>query len=220
MSSITKDERELEVIKQWKELKITSVEFHFDCGGDSMGSTDFFVKTNEGDINAPDVVGYFEDVIYKNVEFYENSGGHYMGEAGVVDITLIEDEWEAPYFLYDKQSRSEWCENHSGIAKIVLTENEANFIREYVVGFNGGSDDSAVFRYSKDFIMSDEQQTLLDDIMEKVDEAADEIEIDVTEYDDFDMMDDNWYRYEFNNIDSENVLHVQVEKPFRIFKEE
>lgn len=225
MSSITKDERGLEVIKQWKELKITSVEFHFDCGGDSMGSTDFYVKTNEGDINAPDIVGYFEDEIYRNVEFYEASDGEYMGEAGVVDITLIEDEGEEPYFQYDKQSKSEWSTNFSQTVKVELTKEEADFIRTHVLRFEGGSNESDVISYKNDFIMSDEQQILLDGIMEKINVISLEYEMelddsDIDDYVDVADYDSTWYQFEYLNIDENDVLFIEVHKNFIAYKEE
>ena len=156
MSRITKDERELEIIKQWKELRITLVEFHFDCGGDSMGSTDFYVKTNEGDINAPDIVGYFEDEVYKNVVFYEDSNGNYIGESGVVEITL--NEVDEPFFNYDKISTSEWNETISKTEKVELTNEEAEFVRNYITSFNGRNDNEYTINYLQDFIMSDKQE--------------------------------------------------------------
>ena len=88
MSSITKDERELEVIKLWKELNITSVEFHFDCGGDSMGSTEFTVMTDKGTIDAPEIVDYFEDGNSKSVRIkyvWEEDALGTAGALGLVD---------------------------------------------------------------------------------------------------------------------------------------
>lgn len=215
MSSITKDERELEVIKLWKELRITLVEFQFDCGGDSMGSTEFTVMTDDGDIDAPDIVDYFEDEIYRRVDFYVNSDGHYQGESGVVEITL--NEVDEPFFSYDKQSTSQWSESYSNTGQVELTQEEADFIKTYIRSIVGGSDDSDAVNYSQDFIMSDKQEEMLTDICERMNEMASELEIEGV--DEGAEMDSEWYRYEYQNIDGENNMHVEVTKTFTVLKE-
>ena len=217
MSSITKDEWELEIIKLWKELNVTKVEFHFDCGGDSMGSTDFYVKTNEGDINAPDIVGYFEDVIYKNVVFYENSDGHYIGESGVVEITLIEDE--EPFFNYDKISTSEWNETISKTEKVELTNEEAEFVRNYITSFNGRNDNEYTINYLQDFIMSDKQEEMIVSIINKVDDMALNLDMDDV-VGDGEITDHELYSYEYVDMADENHMNVQVNKSAYITKEE
>lgn len=217
MSSVTKDERELEIIKQWKELRITLVEFQFDCGGDSMGSTEFSVMTNEGSIDEPDIVSYFEDEIYRRVNFYEVSDGHYQGESGIVEITLVEEEGEESYFQYDKQSTSQWCESYSNTGQVELTQEEADFIKTYIRSIEGGSNDSVAVNYSKDFIMSDKQEEMLTDIYERMNNMASELEIDGV--DDGAEMDSEWYRFEYQNIDGKNNMHVEVTKSFTVLKE-
>lgn len=215
MSSITKDERELEIIKQWKELRITLVEFQFDCGGDSMGSTEFTVMTDDGDIDAPEIVAYFEDEIYRRVDFYVDSNGHYQGESGVVEITL--NEVDEPFFSYDKQSTSQWSESYSNIGQVELTQEEADFIKTYIRSIVGGSDDSDAVNYSQDFIMSDKQEGMLTDICERMNNMASELEIEGV--DEGAEMDSEWYRYEYQNIDGENNMHVEVTKTFTVLKE-
>jgi hypothetical protein len=217
MSSITKDERELEIIEQWKELRITLVEFQFDCGGDSMGSTEFTVMTDEGSIDAPDIVAYFEDEIYRRVDFYEASDGQYQGESGIVEITLVEEEGEESYFQYDKQSTSQWSESYSNIGQVELTQEEADFIKTYIRSIQGGSDDSDAVNYSQDFIMSDKQEEMLTDICERMNDMASELEIEGV--DDGAEMDSEWYRFEYQNIDGKNNMHVEVTKTFTVLKE-
>lgn len=217
MSSITKDERELEIIKQWKELRITLVEFQFDCGGDSMGSTDFYVKTNEGDINAPEIVGYFEDEVYKNVVFYEDSNGNYIGESGVVEITLIEDE--EPFFNYDKISTSEWNETIFKTEKVELTNEEAEFVRNYITSFNGRNDNEYTINYLQDFIMSDKQEEMIVSIINKVDDMALNLDMDDV-VGDGEITDHELYSYEYVDMADENHMNVQVNKSAYITKED
>jgi hypothetical protein len=218
MSSITKDERELEVIKLWKELRITLVEFQFCCGGDSMGSTEFTVMTDKGTIDAPEIVDYFEDEIYRRVDFYEDSNGHYQGESGIVEITLVEEEGEESYFKYDKQSTSQWSESYSNIGQVELTQEEADFIKTYIRSIQGGNNGSDAVDYSQDFIMSDKQEEMLTDICERMNDMASELEIEGV--DDGAEMDSEWYRFEYESIDGKNNMHVEVTKTFTVLKED
>lgn len=211
------DAQELEVIKAWKDLRVTMVEFQFDCGGDSMGNTEFTVMTDEGAIDAPEIVAYFDEEIYKRVEFYEVSDGHYQGESGTVEITLIEDEGEEPYFQYDKQSTSQWSESYSNTGQVELTQEEADFIKTYIRSIVGGSDDSDAVNYSQDFIMSDKQEEMLTDICKRMNDMASELEIEGVDEDA--ERDSEWYSYEYVNIDGENNMHVEVSKTFSVFKE-
>lgn len=217
---------EMATIKLWKKLKVSSIEFQFSCGGDNMGDTEFMVYGKKGILKskgAKEIVSFFEDEIYKRVEFYECSDGHYIGEAGVVDITLVEDDEkiEAPYFQYDKTSTSEWSESFSNTAQVELNQEEADFIKTYIRSFEGGRDDNYVVNYSQDFIMSDAQEDIMQKLIERVHEIAANLEI---EDDDGNVMEDegdnDWYRFEYVNIDGENNMHVEVTKSFTIHKED
>ena len=72
---------------------------------------------------------YFEDEVFRNVEFYENSDGHYLGEFGEVTITLNENENQ---FDYSKSSTSEYSEPYTDNVRVKITKDEAKFIKDYV----------------------------------------------------------------------------------------
>ena len=100
-----------EAVEIWKREGIDRVEFDFSCGGDSMNDTELrFYKGNKEIEETWGLEAYFDDEVYENVEFYENSDGHYQGESGTVTITLNEDEDE---FDYEKSSTEEWLEIYS-----------------------------------------------------------------------------------------------------------
>ena len=94
---------EKEVIQLWKENGVDSINFEFDCGGDSMNETTINILDKEGNvIECKEIEDYFDNKIYDKVEFYVNSDGHYIGENGNVYITLEDEDEEEPYFSYSK----------------------------------------------------------------------------------------------------------------------
>jgi hypothetical protein len=155
-------------IDVWKKNNISSARFNFSCGGDSMGDTqlEYFVKNEsslftEGEL--PDLDNYFNDVIYREVDFYENSDGHYMGESGYVEITFDDDEKE---FSYYKDAYEEWSEEISNDFKVELTKEQADFLREYVSSIEIDNYNGNSFSYKKDLIFDDEKRNLVDEIDE------------------------------------------------------
>src|ERR1700691_5187239 len=97
-----------ETIELWNKLKIESCTMKFSCGGDSMNDYSFTFYGGGKEIESPELKDYFDDAVYKHVEFYVNSDGHYQGEAGTVEITLDDDD----DFSYCKAAQSEYEEEH------------------------------------------------------------------------------------------------------------
>ena len=84
---------EEEYVKIWKKHKITHAEFSFDCGNDEMGCTDItFYKGDKVIKEKWGLSSYLSHDIFQEVEFYEASNGHYIGEHGIVTIKLNEEE--------------------------------------------------------------------------------------------------------------------------------
>lgn len=155
-----------EIIKLWNELNIDHINFNFSCGGDSMGDTDIEIFDKDGEIiKNSDLHDYFDSDIYNRVDFYVNSDGHYIGESGYVEITLVDDE--EGYFSYCKIAESEFSENFTGIGVVTLTDEERSFIAEYVDNINGGDNDFNI-NYKKDFILTDELEKLVEELKEKI----------------------------------------------------
>lgn len=168
-----------DIIKLWKDNNITQGEFEFSCGGDSMCDTNlvFHSKNKNGvptDVQ-DELFNYFEDEVYRNVNFYECSDGHYMGEAGIVTIELDEEE---NTFTYCKSAQAEWSECLSSEVRIPLTDEEVEFVKNYVANINGGEGDFTNVNYSKDFIMTDKEEEIQKVLMEKVDEYVNDFEPD------------------------------------------
>ena len=159
-----------EIIKIWEEHKIIQARFEFYCGGDSMGDTMFHFDTDTDEKLPSEVVSqleaYFDDEVYRNVEFYEASDGHYMGESGNVYIELNQEE---DGFYYMKSSESEWNESVDNDIIIKLSDEETKFIKDNVSNINGGYDDRTNFNYSRDFIMTDEQEDMFEALKKKID---------------------------------------------------
>lgn len=164
---------EKEAIKLWKELGVELAKMAFSCGGDSMGDTEWTLEDKDGNnIDSSELIGYLDSAVYRNVSFYEASDGHYMGEFGTVEVELVEDteHIDDTYFSFYKNAQSEWEEALYSETELELTEDEANYIKEFVSNINGGEGELALFNYKVDFIKTDEMEALEESITKKVDD--------------------------------------------------
>jgi hypothetical protein len=178
-----------------------------------MGDTEFETYNAKGKIipNNAHITNYLEEDVFKRVEFYECSDGHYQGEAGYVNITLEDNEDD---FSYTKNATAEWNEEFSGNMELELTDVEAKFIRDYVSNFNGGDDDDNI-NYSKDFILTDEQNKMLESITERIRDEANDF---TPEYADGEERE--WYTYEANVSEmTGDVLNVVVSKSYTVYRD-
>jgi hypothetical protein len=159
------------IIQDWKKSKIAYAEFQFSCGGDSMNDTDLVFFDSEGNKVADehDLTGYFEDEVYKHIDFYEASDGHYMGENGVVHIELND---EGDDFEYTKSAQSEWCERYSGEMLCEVTKEEVEFLNEYISGMSDASWNGRQTDYKKDFILKPEHEEMVEELHEKFQDCA------------------------------------------------
>jgi len=209
-----------EIIKIWEEHEIIQVRFEFYCGGDSMGETTFHFDTDTDEELPSKVVSelesYFDDEVYRNVEFYEASDGHYMGECGNVYIELNQKE---DGFYYMKSSESEWNESVDNDIIIKLSDEETKFIRDNVSNINGGYDDSTNFNYSRDFIITDKLEELIKNLTERIDNIMESYTPE-----DYDGELQEWYQFstDFDNkdfINSDGDLVIPISNNVTIFRE-
>lgn len=168
-------------IKLWEELNIDRCVMEFSCGGDSMNDTEITLYDKDNKVvECEELTDYFDNQVYKEVEFYEVSDGHYMGEYGQVEITLQKDsddpeEW---YFGYDKQAQSEWEEAFSDTMYVELSEKE-NEVLKKIENINGSPWDSEInVNYKDDCVITEEESNTLDALLERIKTLSDELEID------------------------------------------
>lgn len=158
------------IIKYWKDNNLVEARFIFTCGGDSMGDTEWQFTNDKGDCDVPkEIEDYFDNQVYTEVDFYVNSDGHYQGESGSVQVTLDEEneyEWR---FSYVKSSMSEWSETHTSRVEYPLDEAEKAFVTSHVTNINGSSADVVAINFKHDFLMSDEEETILADLQKNID---------------------------------------------------
>jgi len=215
----TTDVETNEIIELWKKLDIQRCEMEFSCGGDSMNETDFtFYDSQDNQVDADELESYFEGEVYNQVEFYEVSDGHYMGEFGQVVITL-EDEDDEPYFQYDKNSQSEWEEREIEVMKYDLTDSEVKFLTEKVDSIVGGEDGQAI-NYKTDCVLSDEEEELSEKLLQDIADAANEYD-----FQDADGEPQDWFTFSTDTGDGEieiidNKLSVEVQRSFYQLKDE
>lgn len=98
----------------FEKFGIKYAKLEFDCGGDDMNNMEWSFHNDKGKkthskpitINESDfvkLVNYFQDVVFDNVEFYQDSGDMYLGEVGIVYITLTSN---GKKFKYKKVSKA------------------------------------------------------------------------------------------------------------------
>lgn len=160
----------------WKELGIVKCDMEFNCGGDQMNDTSFIFYDKDGKEvdDKGELETYFDNEVYKEVEFYVNSDGHYMGEAGYVHIELNEDDEDEPYFTYTKDAESEWEETMTETDYIDLTKEEVEFLQAKIESLFGGDDNGEGRNYKKDCILTDNDIKLLEGIEVKMRDFATE----------------------------------------------
>lgn len=201
-----------EVIQIWKDKKISYAEFVYSCGGDSMGNTELIFYGKSGDeVSAGDELeAHFDDVVYDNVNFYVNSDGHYMGESGVIHIELEDD-----CFTYSKNAQAEWSESIDTTLEFELTNEQAEFIRNNISELSGGEGEFTSFNYSRDFILTDEDEDIEKEIGELIDNKCSGFEPDVKH----ELQD--WYNYRAEDIEvgSDNILSVTITNSMYVYTE-
>jgi hypothetical protein len=179
---MTKSMQTNEVIKLWKELNIDRCEMEFSCGGDSMNETDFTLYDKGGEVvDNEELTDYFNGQVYNEIDFYEVSDGQYMGEFGKVVITLEEDEdnEEDSVFNYDKQAQAEYEEMFFSNTYVELNEKERELLLTKVENINGGGWDNELnVNYKDDCVLTDEEEELLNNLLEKIKDNAEDAEID------------------------------------------
>jgi hypothetical protein len=211
---------EQEIIQLWNELEITHIDFEFTCGGDSMNDTTLNIHKGEEIIENDTIATYFDHEVYNAVEFYVNSDGHYMGENGNV---LIEMNDEGDGFNFMKSAQSEWCERITSEVEVEVTDEEIEFVKEFVRDINGGDGEGANFNYKKDFIINQKRKELIDSIGSKVSEVCDNFTPDI----EGDGEINDWYSYTTNEddiTDSEvvikgNKLIVSVSNEYYVYQD-
>jgi hypothetical protein len=204
-----------QMIDKWKELNIKSCSMEFSCGGDSMNDYTFTFYTNDNkEVDGEELTDYFETEVFNEVKFYEVSDGHYIGESGVVEIKLEEEDDEEPYFSYYKDASSEWSDRFFGQMNVPLTDTELSFIKEKVLNMNGGDWGEPNINYKVDCIVTDEEEKMMNDLIQKICDESEDFEIE-----DASGEPEEGFRWTTNEDEDEikfegNSLKVQVERNY------
>lgn len=211
-----------QMVALWKEKGITECSMEFNCGGDQMNDYTFTFHTKDGQVECAILESYFEGEVYNHIEFYVNSDGHYMGEAGYVYIEL-EGEGEDEDFTYRKDAESEWSETFTGVDYFPLSDDYKRFIEDKVLSVVGGEDDEAI-NYKGDCILTDEEEEIAENLKKELHDFANEMEIDDAEGEASD-----WFRFTTNRVEdaddedsevtiTDEGLMISVERTFYVYK--
>ena len=195
-----------EAIALWKEKNVNRCNMEFSCGGDSMNDYSFVLyDDSDNEVDCKKLEDYFENEVFNNVEFYEASDGHYLGESGEVLIMLEDDQ-----FTYHKDSKSEWSEQVSDAFEYPLTDDQFNVVNKYVRNIVGG-DEGDFINYRIDFIMTDEIDDILQHLKDGIHNLSDEHEFVDQEGDS-----ESWWRYEAELDVDKKIMNVTVTRNFII----
>ena len=208
-----------EAVALWKEQKIERVEMEFYCGGDEMGDYSFrYFNADDVELDeVKELFDYFDEEVFKHIDFYVNSDGHYMGESGSVHITLDDLELDDADidFDYVKSAQSEWNESLTNTLSVTLNEEQINYVKEFVSSFNGGSDEFTQFNYSKDFIMTDEHERIEKEIGDIINDITTDYEPDT------ENEVGEWFNYQNEEpmFDDDNTLLVEMNNESTIYRD-
>ena len=205
-----------EAIALWKENGIERCEMQFYCGGDEMGEYSFeYFDVDDNEVKCSELDTYFDEEVFKVIDFYVNSDGHYMGESGSVHITIndLDLDDEDIDFDYIKSAESEWNETITNTLEVKLNEEQINYLKEFISGFVGGSDEFTQFNYSKDFIMTDEHERIEKEIGEIIDDVTSSYE----PHTENEVQD--WYNFQNEEpmFNDENVLLIEINNETTVF---
>ena len=206
-----------EAIALWKEQGIERVEMEFYCGGDEMGDYSFRYY-NADDVELDEVkelFDYFDEEVFKKIDFYVNSDGHYMGESGSVHITIDDSDNEDIDFDYVKSAQSEWNESLTNTLSVTLNEEQINYVKEFISSINGGSDENTQFNYSKDFIMTDEHERIEKEIGTIIDDITSDYEPDT------ENEVGEWFNYQNEEpmFDDDNTLLIEINNETTLYRD-
>jgi hypothetical protein len=190
----------------------------FSCGGDSMNDYHFsFYNSENKEVQSGELESFFDDDVFKRVEFYVNSDGHYIGESGNVSIELSEDE-ENPDFVYYKNAQAEWSESFTDEVAVELTEKEVEFVRSKVLNLVGSQDGDAI-NYKGDCILNNEEEQISDTISQKISDVVMNHEFENAEGEV-----EEWFQYNTDEVDSDvlpkivgNTLFVSLTRQFLVY---
>lgn len=206
-----------EAIALWNELGITRANMEFSCGGDSMNDYSFqFFDKDDNEVNGGELESFFDNEVFNRVSFYEASDGHYIGESGNVEITMGDEDFE-----YYKNAESEWSETFTDSFDFKLTKEEYDFINEKVSNLNGGDSwgGSSNVNYKIDCIVTDEEEVLITNLMERITDYCDDFEIEGAqgEYEDDSTRWETEGEVELKEIDGEYYIKIDVSANYYVY---
>lgn len=198
-------------IKAWKEAGIDYANFLFSCGGDSMNDYRFeYFDADHNSIDSFEHEQELEDEVFRRVDFYVNSDGHYMGEDGTVTVTLNE---EGDNFEFSKDAQSEYCERLGSKVTISLTKEEVEYINKYVGDIIGGYDNHTDINYKLNFIKTEQLSDIEKSIFEKIEVATKdfcpEVDGELTDWYTFNLTENGSEEIEING--TELTVHIENE---------
>ena len=196
-----------EAIQLWKERNIQRCEMVFNAGGDDMGEYTFtFYGEKDVEVKDDDLRDFFDNEVFEKVVFYQDNEGEY----GTVYITLEDDD----AFDYSKTSWTDERETITEPSDIELTPEEVALLRDKIERFIFTSDESPVYTYYKDCILSEKEMETLKAFEERVSEYAEDYEFATS----YESCDDNWWQVGLSGRD-ENTLTVDISANFYVTHE-
>jgi hypothetical protein len=122
-----------------------------------------------------------------------------------------------------KSAQSEWCERITTDVEVELTDEEIEFVKEFVRDINGGDNENPNFNYKMDFIINQKRKELIDSIGEKVSDVCGNFTPEI----EGDGEVNDWYSYTTNEddiTDSEvvikgNKIIVSVSNEYYVYQD-
>ena len=102
---------EMEIWDLWLELKVDYILIEFSCGSDETLLEGTMIHDQSGSqIYSNDLSNFFEEEVFKKVDFVDATDNYYLGESGTVKITMVESGYSLDYNEEGEEFKDYWYE--------------------------------------------------------------------------------------------------------------
>jgi hypothetical protein len=179
---------ETEIWDLWLELKVDHILIEYSCGSDETLLEGTMIYDQSGSqIYSNDLSDFFEEEVFKKVDFVDATDKYYLGESGTVKITMIEDGgryWEdneegeeieilTYEFIYNKKGEEKYLHKIQNKLFIPLEESTINLINDKVSNIYG-SHLTVIVNLKNDTILTEEENILLEKLKLELDKLCKE----------------------------------------------
>jgi|1048.fasta_scaffold73782_1 hypothetical protein len=178
---------ETEIWDLWLELKVDHILIEYSCGSDDTYLEGTMIYDQSGSqIYSNELTDYFEEKVFKKVDFVDATDNYYLGESGTVKITMVEKGYSLDYddegkefkdywyeFIYNKKGEEKYLYKIQNKLFVPLEESTINLINDKLTNIYG-SHSTVIVNLKNDTILTEEENILLEKLKLEIDKLCKE----------------------------------------------